>query len=288
MFLVNAPVCLAALVLGRVLLPATDGVISHRLDVSGFLLLTPGVVAIAYGIGEVSGKDGFAAVGAWLPLVSGVVLLAVFSIHSLRSRRPALIDVRLFARRSFGLSSLITFAGDSSTYALSFLLPLFYQQIRGETVLHTGLLLITQGLRTMFFVVAPRGLAQRLDNRFVIAAGMMLTMVGIVLFALAEAHGQTVLLLAGQFAQGLGFAATTSPVMTLALANLSHEETPRASAAFSVVQRVGAPLASRSSLQSCRAGSTVRPPRQPGLHRSLARSGGSSALAPSPLSSPSS
>ena len=242
LFLVNVPVCLAALVLGRILLPATAPQRGHRLDVLGLLLLTPGVVAVAYGISRISGEDGFATVGAGLPLAIGVVLLAAFTAHSLRARRPALIDVRMFARRGFGLGSVITFAGGFSTYALSFLLPLFYQQVRGATVLHTGLLLITQGLGTMFFVVAVRPFAARVDSRFVIAAGVVLTMLGTVPFALADTHGDTAALLAAQFAQGLGFAATTFPVMTLALANLSHDETPRGSAAFSVVQRVGAPF----------------------------------------------
>ncbi|MEV6510592.1 MDR family MFS transporter [Streptomyces sp. NPDC051642] len=242
LFFINVPVCVAALALGRLLLPPAAVQRGHRFDVRGFLLLTPGVVAVAYGIGEISGKDGFADVGAWLPLVIGAVLLAAFTGHSLRARRPALVDVRMFARRSFGLGSAITFAGGFSTYALSFLLPLFYQQVRGETVLHTGLLLITQGLGTMFFVVAVRPFAARFDSRFVIAAGVVLTMLGTVPFAVADIHGGTSLLLAAQFAQGIGFAATTFPVMTLALANLSHEETPRGSAAFSVVQRVGAPF----------------------------------------------
>ena len=242
LFLVNVPVCLAALALGRILLPATAGERGHRLDVPGLLLLSPAVVAVAYGISGISGEDGFAAVDAWLPLVIGAALLAAFTVHALRARRPALVDVRVFARRGFGLGSVITFAGGFSTYALSFLLPLFYQQVRGETVLHTGVLLITQGLGTMFFVVAVRPVAARFDSRFVIAGGAALTMIGTVPFALADAHGGTAVLLAAQFAQGLGFAATTFPVMTLALAGLSHAETPRGSAAFSVVQRVGAPF----------------------------------------------
>ncbi|WP_406147686.1 MDR family MFS transporter [Streptomyces sp. NBC_01012] len=242
LFLLNVPVCLAALVLGRTLLPASPAERRHRLDVLGFLLLTPGIVSVAFGVSEVSGKDGFAAAGAWVPLALGAALLAAFTAHSLRARGSALIDVRMFARRSFGLGSVITFAGGFSTYALSFLLPLFYQQVRGETVLHTGLLLIPQGLGTMFFVVALRTFAARFDGRFVIAAGVVLTMIGTVPFALADAQGGTPLLLAAQFAQGIGFAATTFPVMTLALAGLSHDETPRGSAAFSVVQRVGAPF----------------------------------------------
>ncbi|MGW2276474.1 DHA2 family efflux MFS transporter permease subunit [Streptomyces sp. NPDC001770] len=242
LFFLNVPVCLAALALGPGLLPATAGRRGHRLDVPGFLLLTPGVVAIAYGISRTSGADGFAAASAWAPLAGGAGLLAAFAVHSLRARHPALVDVRMFARRSFGLGSVITFASGFTTYALSFLLPLFYQQVRGATVLHTGLLLVTQGLGTMFFVVALRTVAARHDGRLVVAAGVALAMLGTVPFALADTHGGTPLLLAAQFAQGLGFAATTFPVMTLAFSNLSHDEAPRGSAAFSVVQRVGAPF----------------------------------------------
>ncbi|GAA0379971.1 MFS transporter [Acrocarpospora corrugata] len=242
LFFVNVPICLAALVLGPRLLPAAAGQRGHRFDVFGFVLLTPGVVAIAYGISQAAGTDGFAAVAAWLPLVVGAALLTAFAIHSLRARRPALIEVRVFARRSFGLSSVITFMGGFSIYALMFLLPLFYQQVRGETVLNTGLLLIPQGLGTMLFFVLARRFVTQLDVRFVVASGVVLTMIGIVPFTLADAHGGTALLLAAQFVQGIGFGATTLPVMTLALASLSHDEAPRGSAAFSVVQRVGAPF----------------------------------------------
>ena len=49
-------------------------------------------------------------------------------------------------------------------------------------------------------------------------------------------------MLAGQILQGIGFGAATFPVMTLAFASLGHDKAPRGSAAFSVVQRVGAPF----------------------------------------------
>lgn len=106
----------------------------------------------------------------------------------------------------------------------------------------TGLLLIPQGLGTMLFFILLRGLVARLDGRIVVAGGVVLTMIGILPFALAGTDGGTVLLLAGQILQGIGFGAVTFPVMTLALSGLSHDEAPRGSAAFSVVQRVGAPF----------------------------------------------
>jgi EmrB/QacA subfamily drug resistance transporter len=242
LFFINIPICLIALVTGTLLLPKTPARLGHRLDILGFLLLTPGVVALAFGVSNVGGALGLAATDVWIPLTLSVALIVAFTAHSLGTARIPLIDVRVFARRSFGIGSLITFFAGFSTYALSFLLPLFYQQVRGDTVLNTGLLLIASGVGTMFFVIVVRPLTARVDGRFVIAAGVALTMLGTVPFALVGAHGNEFLLLAGQFAQGLGFAATTFPVLALALANLSHDEAPHGSAAFTVVQRVGAPF----------------------------------------------
>ncbi|MCU1481865.1 MAG: family efflux transporter permease subunit [Subtercola sp.] len=264
LFVVNIPICLAALILAPRFLPAGQTDHSHSLDLFGFVLLTPGVVAIAYGISQVAGVGGLAALDVWLPLAAGVTLIGAFVLHSLRATgsrrrsnaesaaqggadarrtpRPPLIDVRVFARRSFGLSSVITFVGGFSLYALMFLLPLFYQQVRGDSVIATGFLLIPQGLGTMCFIVLNRRLGSRVDTRLIIAGGVVLTMIGIVPFALAGASGGDVLLLAGQFLQGFGMGAVSLPVMTLAFAGLSHAETPRGSAAFSVVQRVGAPF----------------------------------------------
>ena len=242
LFFVNVPVCVAALWLGANLLPKAPARRGHRFDVIGFVLLTPGIVALAFGVTQATGPDGFGDPQTWAPVAAGVALLVAFTLYALTTGRAPLIDVRIFARRSFGAGSLITFMAGFSTYALTFLLPLFYQQVRGETVFHTGLLLIPQGLGVVFFVIALRSLAARIDGRIVVIGGIVSTMIGILPFALADATGGTGLLLLGQFAQGLGFAASTFPVLTLALAGLSSDETPRGSSAFTVVQRVGAPF----------------------------------------------
>lgn len=242
LFFVNVPICLAALVLAPLFLPVGDTDSTHRFDLFGFALLTPGVIALAFGISQGATPDGFAAVDAWLPLALGVVLLTGFTAWSLRASRPALLDVRVFARRSFGIGSIITFLSGFSIYALMFLLPLFYQQIRGDSVFTTGLLLIPQGLGTMCFILVNRRLGDRIDTRFVIAGGVVLAMIGTLPFALAGASGGDLLLLAGQFLQGFGMAAVSLPVMTLAFASLGHAETPRGSAAFNLVKQVGAPF----------------------------------------------
>ena len=242
LFFVNIPICFAALILGRLFLPASPRDRTKHLDVLGLVLLTPGVVGIAYGISKAAGSGGFGAPDVWIPLAIGVALVAAFVLHSLRARRPALLDVRVFARRSFGLSSVITFVGGFSLYALMFLIPLFYQQVRGESVLATGFLLIPQGLGTMCFILLYRRFAGRVDTRLIVGGGVVLMMLGVLPFATVGATGGDALLLIGQFFQGFGMGAASMPIMVLALTNLSLEETPRGSAAFNVVQRVGAPF----------------------------------------------
>ena len=241
LFFVNVPLLLVALILAPKFLPADHRDRASRLDVPGFLLLTPGLVALAYGISNAGTVDAFAATTAWLPMLIGLVFIAVFAVYSLRTTRTSLIDLRVFGRRSFGLAGAITFVSGFSMYAAMFLLPLFYQQVRGETAFATGLLLIPQGVGTMLFIVLQGRILAHLDTRLVIAGGVVLTLIGTLPFAFVGATGYSVLLLAGQFVRGFGIGAGI-PIMTLAFASLSRAEVPRASAAFSVVQRVGAPF----------------------------------------------
>jgi EmrB/QacA subfamily drug resistance transporter len=242
LFFVNVPLCLAALILAPRLLPAGEPKAGHPFDLIGFLLLTPGLVGLAWGISAAGRDGGFASVSAWLPTIAGAGLVAGFALWSVRSRGIPLVDVRPFARRSFGLSSVITFLAGFSSYAIMFLLPLFYQQLRGDSTLQTGLLLIPQGLGTITFMLLNRRIAGRIPTKWIVASGALLTLLGALPFAFAGATGHDVLLLVAQFVIGFGTGAIVMTIMTLAFSGLARAEIPRAGAAFSVVQRVGAPF----------------------------------------------
>ncbi|MEU4241249.1 hypothetical protein [Actinoplanes sp. NPDC026619] len=124
------------------------------------------------------------------------MLAGLFTRHSLRSTEKSLIDVRVFARKSFGVGSLVTFMSGLSLYALMLVLPLYYQTVRGESVLATGLLLIPQSVGTMLYFGLIRRFTAHLDGRIVVGGGVILMMIGILPFALAGADGGSVVLLA--------------------------------------------------------------------------------------------
>jgi EmrB/QacA subfamily drug resistance transporter len=95
-FYVNVPICLLALLLAWRGIPGggTRERGERWLDVTGLVLLAPGLALTLYGL---------AARTARLPLLAaGIVLLAVFTVHALRSRGVTpLLNLRLFSHRSF-------------------------------------------------------------------------------------------------------------------------------------------------------------------------------------------
>lgn len=240
MFYVNVPVCLLALLLAARHLPATPGRGGRRLDLVGLALLSPGVAAVIYGLSRLSGAGtaGLAAPGVWLPLAAGVLLLVAFVPHALRVPEPA-IDLRLFRVRSFAAAGGLMFLSGLSMFGAMFLLPLYYQQVRGAGVIAAGLLLAPQGLGSL----ATRGpvgrLVDRIGARPVVLAGLALTALGTAWYALAGAHTSEVLLAVALVVRGAGLSAANLAVMAAAYQGLERDQVPHASSATRVLQQVG-------------------------------------------------
>jgi hypothetical protein len=77
-------------------------------------------------------------------MAAGAVLIAGFAWHPLRTPSP-LLDVRLFARRGFGTAAATNLVLGVALFGILLLLPLYFQIVRGQSPLTTGLLLIPQG-----------------------------------------------------------------------------------------------------------------------------------------------
>ena len=221
LFFVNVPVIAIGLVLAWRLLPADRPDLDaprSRLDGIGLGLLTPALAGILLGLANLSEEGGLDHAGVLVPLVVGVGLLVAFCAWALRpGDRHPIIDIRLLRLRSLGTASGVLFTAGAAIYAGMFLLPLYYQQLRGETVLDAGLLLIPQGVGSLAarFLVAK--LVARLGVRLVTVSSFLLTAVATVPFAFAGPHASlwvlgTVLAIRGF---GIGFSARPAPVSRL-------------------------------------------------------------------------
>ncbi|MFC6157475.1 MDR family MFS transporter [Kribbella jiaozuonensis] len=231
-FYVNVPICIAAIVFAvRELKPDPEPT-AAALDVPGLLLISPALAGIIYGLSQV-GDHGFGNARVLIPLVAGIALLAAFA---LRRVKDPLIDLSLFRTKSFTASTALLFLTGFGLYGAMLLLPLFYQQARGETVTAAGLLLVPQGIGSLIARTAG-GLTDRYGPRSVILVGIVLTTLGTIPFAFT---GTACWLLAvALVVRGAGLSAVMLAVMVGAFRDLEPAQIPHASSTTRIMQQLG-------------------------------------------------
>ncbi|WP_374216128.1 DHA2 family efflux MFS transporter permease subunit [Frankia sp. R82] len=242
-FYVNVPIGAVALFLAWRVLPRGDrGSASHRLDVPGLALISPGLAALVYGLSEAGNGGGFGAAKVQVSIAVGLVLLVGFVVHALRHDN-ALLDLRLFRNRTFTVASVATFVIGAMLFGALFLLPLYWQVARGESASDAGLLLAPQGLGAMISMAIAGRVADRRGPRAVVPVGMALSLLGTLAFTQVDGHTNIALLTGALFARGLGFGAAMMPAMAAAYATLEPSAVPRATTTLNILQRVGGSLA---------------------------------------------
>jgi EmrB/QacA subfamily drug resistance transporter len=244
LFLVNMPVIAVGLVLAWRLLPPDrrdPGAHRPRLDVIGLVLLAPALAGILLGLSNLSQDGGIGSTGVLVPLVAGLALLAAFCAWALApGDRQPIVDIRLLRLRSLGTASNVLFTAGAAIYAAMFLLPLYYQQLRGQTVLHAGLLLIPQGVGSLVARFVVGRLVARLGARLITIGSFLLAAAATVPFAFAGPHTSLWLLGAVLLIRGLGIGTVLVPPLSVAYQDVPLAGIPHATMNTRITQQVGA------------------------------------------------
>ena len=220
-FYVNVPIGALAIPLAARLLPRDATQPRKRFDGVGFLLISPGVAALIYGLTQSAQGGGFTAL-AFLPILAGIALVAAFVVHARRSK--TLIDVDLFRGRAFTAGVGTTFFLGMGLFGALFLLPLYYQGAHGASPLEAGLLMIPQGIGAAIMMPFAGRATDHAGSGAVVLGGLALILAGTVPFALAGSSVSGPLLAAALFVRGLGMGAATMPAMAGVYASLRRGE----------------------------------------------------------------
>ena len=242
-FLINAPVGAFALVMAWRLLPHDKAGTAQagKLDVLGLVLAAAGVVGITYGLSESETAGSFISSTVLLPVLAGIVLLGLFVLRSRRTSHP-LLDLSLFRNPAFRAASIVTFCLGAALFGAMILMPLYFQTVRGENAISTGLLLIPQGI--------GGGLGMFLSGRATerLGAGRTSLIGGIILaaatlpFVLVTDTTPFAAIGGAMLVRGIGVGLAIMPAMTAAFSVLTKEQVNDASPQLTVLQRVGGSL----------------------------------------------
>src|SRR5919198_384688 len=239
-FFVNLPVGLVALLLAWRLLPDAAPRQGNRLDLRGLALLSPGIAIFVYGMSEAGAAGGFTGGRAFAGIAFGLALVGLFVWHARRRGRAALIDVSRFARRAFAAAGATNLLVGIALFGALILLPLYYQLVRGESPLATGLLLVPQGVGAALAMPIAGLLTDRVGARLVIPTGLLLALLGTAAYTQVGAETSYVVLAGALFVIGLGLGSTIMPSMAVAYQAVPREAIAQATSAINVIQRIAA------------------------------------------------
>lgn len=240
-FLINVPIGAIALVCAYVFLPSDKPEPSQSFDFVGMMLASPGLALFLYGVSSIPEVGTVAARKVLLPAILGIVLLVAFVIHALRTEHP-LIDLSLFRNRAMTLSVLTMLFFAVAFFGSGLLLPSYLQQVRGETPLSAGLILIPQGLGAMLTMPIAGKMVDKIGPGKIVMLGIVLLSVGTAFFVRLDSETSTPYMLVALFIQGLGMGCTMMPVMTAAIQTLTHAQVARGSTLMNIVNQTAAAI----------------------------------------------
>jgi len=240
-FFINVPVGILAVALALRVLPRDVAAHEQKLDLVDLALLSPGLALMIYGLAESNSAGGFGSSKVLIPLIAGVLLLVAFVWHALRATNP-LIDLRLFLDRTFTTSSITLLLVVIAVFGSFLLLPLYFQAVRGESALQSGLLLAPQGFGSMITMPIAGSLADRTGSGRIVPFGLIAVALSVLELTQIGAHTSYVLLEVVLFVFGLGMGFTMMPVFTGAMQSMREEVVARASTALNIIQQTGASI----------------------------------------------
>ncbi len=182
-FFVNLPVGGIALVIGRRVLPACNGVVGRRVqsDFPGILLITASLVGLVLAVSE-GPEWGWSDPRVIGGAVGAFVLGAVFLRRCSRHAEPVL-DLSLFRDRSFSVANAATFVYAMGFFAMLLGNILFLTGVWHYSILRAGLS-VTPGPLVVAAVSGPAGrLSARHGFRPVLVVGFAVFAAGLVWYA---------------------------------------------------------------------------------------------------------
>ncbi len=238
-FLINLPIGVAVLG-GALLLVRPDRPTGpvQRPDVRGMLLLSPGFVALLFAVDRLGLRsDGWSVA---VPAVAGIVLLAGYVVHALRSTGPAVLDLQLLRYRRFAGGLAVMALVGLTMYSQLVALPLYAGEVRGLTGAAQGLIVCGLGLGLLMSMGTAGRISDRTGPRPLVRGGAVVTGIGFAVFA-AIGHAWPVWAVTVLFlGVGLGFGAVAAPTFASVYRAVPPESIAQATTAMFISVQLAA------------------------------------------------
>ena len=236
-FFVNIPVVGVGLVMVFLLVPNSKDLDAPRIDYLGVVLSMLGLFAFFYFLIQwpnlhITNYKVLIALGL------SIVLMGGFLLWELKNPDP-LLDVRFFKMKAFTVGIFSIAIAFFALFGLLFQLTLYLQAVQGYSPLAAGFALVPFALVQLVAAPAAPRLAERVGNRWLVAAGMIILTGGMVTFIFTTTTTGYFVIFVGLVLSGAGIAFIQPPSSNAIMSSVPQTKTGVASAANAAIRQVG-------------------------------------------------
>jgi EmrB/QacA subfamily drug resistance transporter len=239
-FLVNVPLCAAAIAVGMLCVPQSRDPAAPRVDWTGAALSGVGLIALVWAIIEAPDK-GWASGPV---LGAGAAAAAALTVFVLQQRRAAepLLDIRLFRDPRFtaasGTIAILFFA----LFGFLFVATQYLQFVLGLSPSAAGVRVLPYAGAMIVFAIGSPSLVTRFGTRRVITLGMLLFAAGLAVAATVASGGGYGRIAVAFVLMGAGMGLAGAPATESIMGSLPPERANIGSAVNDTSRELGGAL----------------------------------------------
>ena len=235
-FLVNIPIGIVGIILGYFWLRENKRGTSAKLDIPGVVLSTISFGTLLYAIQRGS-SDGWTSARIVALLSVGIIALLALIVVELRVNDP-LLDLRLFAKRSYAFANIVGWVSSIALFGAEFLLPIYLQTLRGQTPLQAGLLVLPLAIAAGIVTPLAGGLYNRIGGRWLIVIGSVLLAINTWFLAHIAVDTPFIDIMGIVAIRGVALGLSLQTTLTIALNGLEPRQLPRASSLLTASRNI--------------------------------------------------
>jgi EmrB/QacA subfamily drug resistance transporter len=242
-FIINVPVGIAVVLVGRRVIPRVTAVANERrLDVPGAVLISGGLTAIVYGIVRTDSL-GWGSLGVLVPLALGIVLLGLFALVEGKLAADPLIPLDVFKMPALRAANFVVALLFAAVFGMWYFVSLYLQEVKGDDALLAGISFLPMTLLVFAGSATAPKLVARIGVRTTLGIGMSLATVGFLILATVEASSAyEVAILPGGMLVALGTGWSLVPATIVAVKGVPPEQNGLASGVVNTSRLVGGTL----------------------------------------------
>ncbi len=240
-FYVNVPLGIFATLGMLIFLKETPVVRAMRFDWLGFLALSLGVGALQLLLDRGEIVDWFSAPEIVTEACLAGIGFYLFAVQTALAPKPFL-SPKLFADVNFATGTILVFLVGLVQYATLALLSPYLQNLSGDPVITTGLLLGPRGLGTMAAMLFAGRFVNRVDVRWFIGTGSVIGVWALYQFTRWTPDVSETTVVVTGIIQGFSVGLVFMPLSTVIYATLPLELRVEAAGVFSLIRNMGSAI----------------------------------------------